>query len=155
MLKGFRSVSCNTLALAFFISTTTAFSTVGSTHNGRLCPIRTELHSSTNNELSLQDHLPQDENMGSRRVMISNSLKSFAAMSFGLFGSNIRDASAAFNNRLGGLPNKIRGVCLVMVSLFSLKKRPLKFESNSTINNDRIVLSNYSLPTSLICVQYF
>ena len=51
-----------------------------------------------------------------RRGMISRSLKSLAALSLGLSGGQMQEASAAYNNRLGGLPNKIRGISLVMVS---------------------------------------
>jgi len=52
-----------------------------------------------------------------RRDLLGKSLKSFAIVGVGLSVANVQDASAAFNTRIGGLPNKIRNICVVMVSI--------------------------------------
>ena len=49
--------------------------------------------------------------------MILDTAKSLAVIGIGFGGGKVEDASAEFNTRLGGLPNKIRNICLVMVSL--------------------------------------
>jgi len=52
-----------------------------------------------------------------RRDLLGKSLKSFAIVGVGLSVANVQDASAAFNTRIGGLPNKIRNICVVMDEL--------------------------------------
>ena len=100
------------------------------------CPISTSFLEHSKTALSSSLYSSQDLNdcsshggieekkyggrLSTRRGMLSHAAKNIATITAGVVGSlkvvKTEEASAAFNNRLGGLPNKIRGVCVIMVS---------------------------------------
>jgi len=83
-------------------------------------PILSSLPMSKNDEnpLDPQSVLVESRSFHLRRQFISYTIKSIAALSIGLvIGGEIDEASAALNNRLGGLPNKVRNICIILDEL--------------------------------------
>jgi len=115
---------CGTSTTFFFFSAVIFYSIIATTSSFTIQSITT-VHPTypilssllmKNDENSLDQTVLESQGFHLRRQFVSYAVKSIAALSVGLVGGEIDEASAALNNRLGKLPNKIRDVCLIMVS---------------------------------------